>query len=341
MYVVRRLALALALVAIAVGILLVSDLSGRSRGTQGPGDRAAKSTYQISIVAFGQDALTEDGLRGIADGLQQAGLATGITYQTKVRNAQADMATLNSIVDAAVQDKPDLIMTISTPTLQAALNRVKGIPVVFTNTADPLAAGAGTSFEEHNPMFTGICTASDFERSMQVLKQLLPRATKIGTLFAPAEVNSVVYKDRLKAAAATYGLQLEAVPVNQSSDISDAVLMLCSKQPDAVCQVSDNITAASLPSMIQTCRRLGVPVQTFVSAFVRDGALLAVARDFHQAGMDAAGIAVSVLAGANPADIPFRFVSKTLVVLNQDTANAFGITIPDDLRAQADEIVGK
>jgi ABC-type uncharacterized transport system substrate-binding protein len=311
MYVVRRLALALALVAIAVGILLVSDLSGRSRGTQGPGDRAAKSTYQISIVAFGQDALTEDGLRGIADGLQQAGLATGITYQTKVRNAQADMATLNSIVDAAVQDKPDLIMTISTPTLQAALNRVKGIPVVFTNTADPLAAGAGTSFGEHNPMFTGICTASDFERSMQVLKQLLPRATKIGTLFAPAEVNSVVYKDRLKAAAATYGLQLEAVPVNQSSDISDAVLMLCSKQP------------------------------TFVSAFVRDGALLAVARDFHQAGMDAAGIAVSVLAGANPADIPFRFVSKTLVVLNQDTANAFGITIPDDLRAQADEIVGK
>ena len=66
------------------------------------------------------------------------------------------MATVSSLIDAAITERADLIVTFSTPTLQAAMQRTKSIPIVFNYLADPVAAGAGTSDTQHAENVTGV-----------------------------------------------------------------------------------------------------------------------------------------------------------------------------------------
>ena len=72
-----------------------------------------------------------------------------------VRNAQGDMATLSTMIDAAVSDQTDLLLVSTTPALQAALRRAGKHNVVFSLVANPVIAGAGKSNKDHAPNVTG------------------------------------------------------------------------------------------------------------------------------------------------------------------------------------------
>ena len=87
------------------------------------------------------------------------------------------------------------------------------------------------------------------------LRQCLPKVKRIGTLFVPAEVNSVFYKDELLKAAKQLGLEVELVGVSSSGEVADAALALCGRNVDAICQISDNLTGASFASISQAARR--------------------------------------------------------------------------------------
>ena len=70
-------------------------------------------------------------------GFKEAGLVEGRDYVTTVRNAQGDMATVSALIDAALAERADLLVTFSTPTLQAALQRARSVPIVFTYVVEP------------------------------------------------------------------------------------------------------------------------------------------------------------------------------------------------------------
>ncbi len=184
-------------------------------------------------------------------GLREAGLVEGRDYVTTIRNAQGDMATVSSLIDAALVERTDLLITFSTPTLQAALARARAVPIVFNYLASPIAAGAGTSDTDHLPNVTGVYMAAAFKEMLELIRATLPAARTLGTLYVPAEVNTVFYKDRLQEATAKAGFELITVAANTSSDVSDAALALVSRRPDAICQVPGNLTASSFPSIAQ------------------------------------------------------------------------------------------
>ncbi len=100
--------------------------------------------------------------RGMREGLASR-LIEDRDYTVTTRNAHGDMPTLSAIVDAAVGDDADLIMTLSTPTLQTAVQRVKTLPIIFSFSSNPIGAGAGKSYEEHLPNVTGVPTVGAYE----------------------------------------------------------------------------------------------------------------------------------------------------------------------------------
>ncbi len=110
----------------------------------------------------------EDAHRGIVDGFEKAGLVEGRDFELEVRNAQGDMPTLSALVDAALTEGTDLLMTLSTPTLQAAIARGQGKPIVFTFCASGIAAGAGKSDTDHLPNVTGVPSASPYAELLAV-----------------------------------------------------------------------------------------------------------------------------------------------------------------------------
>ena len=97
--------------------------------------------------------------------------------------------------------------------------------------------------------------APAYDDMIALIRRVMPSVKSLGTLFVPAEVNSVFNRNLLEAACRKAGLELIDVPANTSSDVPDASLALAARRPDAICQIPGNLTAAAFPTMQQAAAR--------------------------------------------------------------------------------------
>ncbi|MHB8771364.1 MAG: ABC transporter substrate-binding protein [Syntrophales bacterium] len=294
--------------------------------------------WKIQLLDYTDSINVEETHAGLFAEFTALGLAEGRDYELKNHSAHGDMAILNGIIDAAVSAGPDLIITTSTPTLQAVVNKVKKTPVVFATVADGVQAGAGKSETDHLPNITGVTCMSDFDGMVTVVREVLPRAKRIGTLFVPSEVNSVRYKDELEKAAKRGGLTLEAIGIATTAEIADAALALADRRVDVITQISDNTTGSAFPAIAEAARKARIPLFGFVSGTVKVGAAVAVARDYQEDGRHAARLASRIMQGENPAGIPFLPLSRTMIVVSRKNAERTGMQIPPALLKRADRV---
>ncbi len=301
--------------------LLLLAACGTPAGTGMPGSK------KFCFIGLSDNPLTEAALAGVSDGLTAAGMVRDRDYTLTVSNAQGDMATLTTMVTAADAAGYDLIFISSTPALQAATQRITSTPVVFTNSATPLAAGAGRTFTDHQPNITGICSMVDMAPMVAAIRRVMPECRTLGTLFVPTEVNSVSYRDALDTACRAAGLTLVSVPVSTSAEIADAATALCSRDIDAVCQIADNCVGAGMAGVIAAARQSRKPLFGFLDE-TQNEAVASLLIDFRQCGYDAAGLARQILAGTPPAAIPIVPHPQTRMVYNREKAAAFGLTVP-------------
>src|SRR5262249_2329867 len=152
----------------------------------------------------------------------------------------------------------------------------RGRPLVFTLVANPILAGAGQSDDQHLPFVTGSYVSAPFEEGLRRLKACLPGTKRIGTLYVPAEVNSVFYKEQLEATAKKFSLEVETLGVSSSSEVADAALALCGRNIDVLCQIADNLTGASFASIGQAARKSRIPLMGFATGQSREGAFMTV-----------------------------------------------------------------
>jgi len=297
-------------------------------------------TWRISLIQYNQVQDVEESEEGVLAGFRESGLVEGRDYVLTRRNAQGDMATVSALVDASVTERADLLVTFSTPTLQAALQRARSIPIVFTYVSSPHIAGAGRSDTDHLPNVTGVYMLPAYDDMIALIRRVVPTVKSIGTLFVPAEVNSVFNRDLLAAAARKAGLTFIEMAANTSSDVPDASLALAARGPDVICQIPGNLTASAFPTIQQAATRSRLPIFAFQSSQAAAGAVVTVARDYHDAGRQSAALAVRVMRGERPATLAFQNVSRTRLIVNPAAARRIGLTLPPDLVSQAAEIVG-
>lgn len=293
--------------------------------------KKSPATTKIAMVQYNDSPLSELSPQGILKGLALAGLEEGKDFEMKVYNAQGDISTMNLIFDAVINYKPRLVFVTSTPTLQMAVKKIKDTPLIFSAVADPVLAGAGKSFSDHLPNVTGISTMGDYQGMAAIIRQILPQTKRIGTLYSPGELNSVRNMEELKKYTAQEGIELFTTPVNSTSETADAISSLLARQPEIVCQVIDNLTSASIVSVIKAAKSRNIPVFGFVNDQAEKGAVLVISRDYVQAGKDAARLAKQILDGTNPTVIPFEFVSRTNLLINKEAAAQHGILIPEEI----------
>jgi len=301
--------------------------------------RALARKWKIGMVELNNVMDVEETEAGVMRGLKEAGLIEGRDYELQKQNAQGDMATVNALVDNALTQGADLLITLSTPTLQAAVQRARKIPVVFTYVADGVTAGAGKSRKDHLPNVTGVEFTSPFEQMLPLMKKLKPSARRVGTLFVPAEVNSVFYKDKFEAAARAAGLDPVSVPASTSSEVPDAALALAGRGVSAFCQIPGNLTASAFASIAQAASRAKIPVFAFQTSQAHQGAAVVLARDYTDAGRLTGLMAARIMRGVNPAKIPFETVTRTRLVINPAAAAAAGLNLPADFVKTADEVI--
>lgn len=315
------------------------EMSGKQKAApQASEPTVEKKTapFRIRMVLYSETEFAERSREGYLEGLHRAGLEPDKDYEMRIFNAQGDMATLSSIMLSIQADQPDLVMVVSTPTLQAALRQVADTsPVVFTGVGDAVRAGAGKSETDHHPHVTGITTRSPFRGMAALIRETLPGARRVGTLFTPAEINSELYRSWFAEALGEQGIELVSIPVTAPSDIPQAAEELTRQNLGAVAQIVDNFTRPGFALIARRADEKNLPVYVFDSAQMKEGGTLALARDYHDAALEAAAMAVRILNGEKPAAIPFRNASMEALILNPDQAERYGLSIPDTIRKRA------
>ncbi|HWW61983.1 MAG TPA: ABC transporter substrate-binding protein [Thermoanaerobaculia bacterium] len=334
----RRLALGIGVVAVASAILLLSDLQHRERAARNA--LAKKHMWKIYFVQYNDVIDVKDAERGVLDGLRESGLEDGRDFEVKILNAQGDMATVSALIDTAVTGGADMLITFSTPTLQAALRRAQNVPVVYNYVSSGLKAGAGKSNTDHAPNVTGVSLLPANDEALSILRTHFPSIHKIGTLYCPAETNMVNAKIALDEAAKRGGFEVVYVPAETGTDVPDAAAALMSRDIDAVLQIPGNLTASAFGSISEAARRAHVPIFAFQKSQAIGGAMVVVARDYNDSGRHAAHLAARIMRGENPKKIPLEDFGKTSLIVNLDAARALNVTIPPALVRSAKVVIG-
>jgi ABC-type uncharacterized transport system substrate-binding protein len=292
--------------------------------------------FKLRVVLYSETEFAERCREGVMDGIKGAGLTEGKDFEFKYYNAQGDMSTLSSIMTTVKADQADLLIAISTPALQAAI-RQAGVDtkIVFTGVGDGVKAGAGKSETEHLPNVTGITTRSPFDGMAALIKATIPTVKQVGTLFTPAEINSVLYKDWFKEALQKQGLELIAIPVTSSTEITQAATELCRNNIQLVCQIVDNLTRPGFALIARKAAENNLPVFVFDSDQMKDGGVVCLARDYYDAGKEAAVLVIDILKGKNPGQIPFSNTQNEKLIYNPELAKKFQLKMSENFTKKA------
>jgi ABC-type uncharacterized transport system substrate-binding protein len=297
--------------------------------------------WQIQLLAYVNTFDVEESQRGLQDGLKKAGLVAGRDFDLRINIAQGDMLTLHNMVDSAVSAHSDLLLTISTQALQSCMQRNRSTPAVFTMVANPFLTGVAKNNDDHYANFTGAYGANDAAAMMTIIRQLLPKAKRLGALFVPGELNSVYSHDLLLKAAKDAGYEVVSLGVNGSTEIPDAAASLCGDSVDLLCLPNSNLIGSSFPSISQAARKARLPVFTFLGSTAKQGASVVLSRDYYEMGIDAGQLAARVMRGQSPASIPLHQNRTNRLILNPGAAEACGLSLPEAFVNTAHEVIGK
>ena len=313
------------------------DASGRHAKQEAPKPLTTKKT--VDLIEYIDTLNAELAREGVMQGLAKSGLVLGKDFDLRRHVAQGDIATLSSIIDNTLTHGTDLMITISTPTLQTALARGRRTPLVFTMVSNPFIVKAGTTDTDHLPFVTGSYLEQPIKELIESLKQFRPPVRRIGTLYSPAELNAVFCKEQLEKAAKAAGLGFEAVAVTTTSEVTEATLSLAHRKIDVLTQIADNVIASSFPALMEAARRVRLPVTAYSPAFADMGPILVLARDYRDNGLESGQMAARVLRGELPSMIPFFSVPTLSYIVNLKTATAYNIQLSPQLVAKATRVI--
>ena len=320
---------------------LIMDAKGveQKRANANAAPNPSGKKWKIAIVNYIESGPSDDTMAGMKEAWKRSKLVEGKDYVISYRCAQADIASLNGIFDAVLTEGADIVVPMSTPALQAAVQKVKKVPVVFSVIANPVVAGAGKSFTDHLPNVTGVSVLAPVDAALDMIQKHFPQYRRLGTLFCPAEANSVDLKESFEKLCKERGLTLECVAVNSSSDIADASLSLVARPIDAVVQISDNITTAGFNALTKAARQAQRPLISLNSTTLPLGAPISLGRDYHNCGEATTEMIERVIRGEDVAKMPFILPPKLFYSASPANAAAVGMTLPEALLKEVNKVV--
>lgn len=301
-----------------------------------------KKMYTIGVTKIATHAALDADEKGFEAGLASVGFKDGINVRYVRMNAEGDLAKAQAIAKQFVDEKVSLIHSISTPTTQAVVKQHKTIPVVFSSITDPVSAGIvpkdSAPGKKTGTNLTGVSDQWPVALQMEIYAKMLPNAKRWGTIYNPAEPNSVIHIKGMRAAAKNLGLTLVEVHVDNSKAVAQAAASLVGKI-DAMTITSDNTAVADLPSIVQLCNEKKIPLFAGDVDSVAAGAVAAYGLDYYLVGYSAGKKAGLILKGSKPGDIPWGPVEKFSLVINQKAAALQGATLTAEFLNQADKVI--
>ncbi|TFL11219.1 ABC transporter substrate-binding protein [Pusillimonas caeni] len=299
------------------------------------GPAHAQSVAVTSIVEHpALDAIKD----GVKKALSEAGYTEEKGLQWQFQTAQGNTAIATQIARKFVGDQPDVIVAIATPSAQAVVAATKTIPVVYSAVTDPIAAQLVPSFEASGTNVTGVSDRLELARQVEVIKQLVPDARKVGMVYNPGEANSASVVEQMRELLPTMGMSLVEASAPRTVDVGAAARSLVGKV-DVIYTNTDNNVVSAYESLAKVGNDARIPLIASDTASVARGAVAALGLDYYEMGRQTGRLVVRILKGEKPGDIPSETSDRLALHLNATAARKQGVTLSDELRKSAAQVI--
>lgn len=295
-------------------------------------DSEAKGDIKVGVIQMIDNGAFADMRDGFSEELTEK--YTGGKVDIVYKNAQGDAAALNTICQEMADSGVDLIATIATPATQAMVNLETDIPVFFIAVSNPVGAGVITDMEKPDKNATGTSNAIPVEDIFALSDKLTPDCKTYGMLYNTSEVNSVSTVENAKKYLDEQGLSYKEAVVTNSSEVQQAAQSLAG-EVDAIFVPNDSVIQSAMPMVTEVARNAKIPVYGSSAVMVDSGAFATIAVSDTEIGAQTADMALEYLNGTAIEDIAAVVVPASNMVINQDTADALGITFSDEVQKEA------
>ena len=283
-------------------------------------------------------------MTALRQGLAEAGYVEGRNVAIEFRSAEGQYDRLPAMADELVRRPVAVIIASPTPAALAAKAATATIPIVFGATDDPVKLGLVPSLARPGGNATGVniyhAELGLSAKRLGLLREVVPKATRIAALVNPANAASAAAVTRdVAAAASAIGLQIEIVHANDSREIEAAFATLVRNRTDALLVGTDPFFFSRRLQLATLATRHAIPAVYNVREYSEAGGLMSYGTSLIEMFRQLGVYAGRILMGAKPADLPVVQATKFELVINLPTAKALGLTVPPALLARADEVI--
>jgi putative ABC transport system substrate-binding protein len=257
------------------------------------------------------------------------------------RSANGDYARVPALAADLVQRKVDVIVVESTPAAQAVKHATSTIPIVLAVVADPVGSGLVANLAHPGGNVTGL-SGTGVELSakrLQLLKETIPRLTRVAVFRNPANPWHTRVVEDLKAVAPSLSIELSVVSVRTPEEIGPAFSAVSRAHAQALYVIGDGFFITHRAMLVKLASKDRLPTIYWARHFADAGGLMSYGPNFGEIWRRSAGYVDKILKGAKPGDLPIEQPTQYELIVNLKTAKAIGITIPESILLRADEVI--
>jgi putative tryptophan/tyrosine transport system substrate-binding protein len=283
-----------------------------------------------------------DRLRGLRQGLKEAGYVEGENVTIEYRWAEDRMDRLQLLAADLVSRSVAAIVTAGPPSSFAAKAATTTIPIVFMTGNDPVDLGLSMSLSRPSGNLTGInfLSAQLGAKRLELLRDLLPQASRIGVLVSPADpaLTDTQLKE-VTTAARAMGIQIKIYNADTRAEIDAAFEAMGRERPDAVFVATTPFLNGRRVQLAQLSAFYRLPAIYALRDYVEVGGLMSYGSDIIDVYRQAGVYVGRILKGSKVADLPIVQSNKFELVINVQTARMLGLTVPSSLLGRADLVI--
>jgi putative ABC transport system substrate-binding protein len=274
-------------------------------------------------------------------GLQEWGWTTGRNVQIDYRWGAGDIDCFRKYAVELVALAPDVILATGTPVTAALLQATRRVPIVFAQVVDPVANGFVESLARPGGNATGF-TIFEYGlggKWLELLKEVAPHVTRVAVLRDPAIASGIGQLAAIQGVVPALGLELRPVGVRDAGEIERAVTAFARDPNGGLIVLAAPLSIVHRELIITLAARHRLPAVYALRFFVTSGGLICYGPDSIEPYRLGAGYVDRILKGERPGDLPVQTPTKYELVINQKTAKAMGLNVPETLLARADEVI--
>jgi putative ABC transport system substrate-binding protein len=281
-------------------------------------------------------------IKAFEEGLRSLGYRVGENVVIEYRFADGELERLPALAGDLVRLGVDLIVTGANPNTVAAMKATTTIPIIMTNSIDPVGTGLVASLARPGGNVTGFAQDTGGEiygKRLELLKETAPNLSRVGILWNPDFAPNRSRVESVREAAQGMGLMVVSVEARGQDALEQAFTTMMKERIQGFVISGDAVLFNYRGQIAEMAMRNRLPAASSFKEFAEAGLLLAYGAEAQDLFRRSAIFVDKIFKGAKPADLPVEQPTKFELVVNLKTAKALGLTIPPTLLARADEVI--